>query len=46
MNVAFTEWATDMGTTHGPAPVQSPDQPVKVEFESGVAVSVTVVPET
>src|SRR5262245_52690783 len=33
-------------TVHCPVPVQSPDQPLKVEFAPGVASSVTLVPST
>jgi hypothetical protein len=48
VKVAFTERAIDIGTVQvGSAPEQpSPVQPVKVELESGWAVSVTEVPWT
>lgn len=45
-NVAVTERATVIDTTHEPVPVQVPDQPAKVEPATGVAVKVTDVPET
>jgi hypothetical protein len=42
--VAVTEWACAIVTWQLSVPEQSPDQPVKTEDESGVAVSVTMVP--
>jgi len=44
-NVAVTFLAVDIVTRHVPVPVQAPLQPAKVELKSGVAVSVTTVPE-
>jgi hypothetical protein len=44
-NLAVTDFAAVIGTLHLAAvPVQAPDQPAKVEFFAGVAVSVTRVP--
>ena len=43
VKMAFTEWGAPMVSEHV-IPVQSPDQPMKAEVASGVAVSVTVVP--
>src|SRR5512132_1479921 len=43
--VAVTARSWSIVTTQGPVPVQSPPQPVKVEPASGVAVSVTAVPD-
>ncbi len=46
LNVAVTFLVADMLTTHVPVPVQpSPDQPAKLEPLTGVAVSVTCVPD-
>src|SRR4051812_40157372 len=42
VNVAVTLWSALIVTTHAPVPLQSPLQPVKVEPEAGVAVSVTL----
>lgn len=45
MNVAVTEVAAFMVTVHVPVPVQPPpDQPVKVEPDVALAVSVTLLP--
>ncbi len=45
VNLAVTDFAAVISTLHLAAvPVQAPDQPVKVEFFTGVAVSVTRVP--
>jgi hypothetical protein len=43
-NVATTECAAFIVTTQAPVPVQSPDQPEKVEPSAGVGVRVTIVP--
>jgi hypothetical protein len=43
VNVAVTDLACCMVTWQSPAPAQSPDQPVNVEPESGVALSLTTV---
>src|SRR6266516_5016755 len=42
--VAVTARSWSIVTVHGPAPVQSPPQLVKLEPASGAAVSVTIVP--
>ncbi len=42
LNVAVTCWSLFIPTIQFPVPLQAPDQPTKEEFESGVAVSVTV----
>ncbi len=45
MNVAVTDFAASMlNVTVGDAPEAAPVQPVKIEFASGVAVSVTIDP--
>lgn len=44
MKVAVTVLTAFMVIVQEPAPVQSPDQPVKEELALGVAVKVTVVP--
>ena len=43
-NVAVTEWAAFIVRVHAPVPVQSPDHPVKLSPDAGVAVRVTSVP--
>ena len=44
VNEAVTLWAAFMVTLQLPVPLQAPPQPLKVEEESGEAVSVTVCP--
>jgi hypothetical protein len=44
LNVAVTVLSASIVTWHAAAPEQSPDQPVNVEPEAGLAVSVTWVP--
>ena len=44
--VAVTACAADMVTVQVPVPLQAPDQPVKLEPLAGVALSVTLAPET
>ena len=44
VNVAVTDFAVSMLTTHAPVPVHAPDQPANVDPTDGVAVRVTVVP--
>jgi hypothetical protein len=44
VNVAVTDFAASIVTTHEPVPVHAPLQPPNVEVPSGVAVSVTIVP--
>ena len=44
MNVAVTDFAASIVTTHVPVPVHAPDQPANVVLASGAAVSVTGVP--
>ena len=43
LKVAVTDRAEFMVTVHVPKPEQAPLQPAKVEGETGVAVSVTIV---
>jgi len=43
-NDAVTSMSAVIVTLHGPVPMQSPDQPMKVAPTPGVAVNVTVVP--
>ena len=45
LNVAVTDRAWVIDTTHDPVPVHAPDQPAKVEPAAGAAVNVTEVPE-
>jgi len=45
-NVAVAEWSALIVSEQVPVPEQSPDQPVKVEPDAAVAVSVTEVPCT
>lgn len=44
MNVAVTDVASFIVTTHTPVPAHAPPQPVKVELPEGVALRVTTVP--
>ena len=44
VKVAVAERSVVMGSGHVPVPEQAPDQPVKVEPEAAVAVSVTDAP--
>ena len=45
MNVAVTDFAASIVTTHVPVPVQpAPVQPANVELAAGAAVRVTTVP--
>ena len=44
VNVAVTDCAAFMATTHVPVPVHAPDQPANVEPTAAAAVNVTVVP--
>ena len=46
VKVAVTERAWVMLTEHDPVPEQAPDQPEKIELESGAALRVTAVPES
>jgi hypothetical protein len=43
VNVAVTDFAASRVTVQFPVPVHPPDQPVKFEFTSAVAVRVTTV---
>jgi hypothetical protein len=43
-NVAVTERAAVIVTEHAPLPLQSPDQPPKVDPVPGAAASLSVVP--
>ena len=45
VNVAVTALGASIVMTHAPVPVHAPLQPANVEFASGLAVRVTVVPE-
>jgi hypothetical protein len=44
VNVAVTDFDPFIETVHPPVPVHAPPQPANVEFPSGVAVNVTLVP--
>jgi hypothetical protein len=44
VKVAVTDLAASSVTTQAPVPAHAPDQPVKFELASGLAVSVTVWP--
>ena len=44
VNVAVTDLAPSIVTTHAPVPEHAPLQPAKTDAESGVAVRVTCVP--
>ena len=44
VKVAVTDRSWSIVTTQDPVPVQPPDQPVKVELDDALAVSVTIVP--
>ena len=46
VNLAVTDFAASTVTAQDPVPEHAPDQPAKVAPESGVAVSVTEVPES
>jgi len=44
VNVAVTDFAASIVTTHAPEPVQAPDHDANVELALAVGVSVTEVP--